>query len=99
MPVSLPATCGSVLALGVPPPTGGDNPPSMAATVHRTYDARNRLKFVDFPDHRGETTYTYTADGLLESVAVTNDGGSTQIVTTSYTHNHRTLITRRPKDW
>src|SRR5690606_715207 len=59
----LPASCSSTFALG-DPGTGGSNPPSLADAVRRAYDARNRLLAVTFPDHKGDTSYTYTPNSL-----------------------------------
>ncbi|UBB24917.1 hypothetical protein LAG73_16525 [Pseudoxanthomonas japonensis] len=63
----------------------------------RNYDARNRVKTLVFPDGRGNTTHTYTPDGLLASTAVDNDG--TNVVTTSYGYNRRRLPTSERMQW
>lgn len=58
----------------------------------RTYDARNRVLSLSFPDGRGNTTYDYTADGLLEQLTVVN-GGTAGTVVTGYAYNRRRLPT------
>ncbi|HEY0659730.1 MAG TPA: RHS repeat-associated core domain-containing protein [Lysobacter sp.] len=65
--------------------------------VHRTYDARNRITSLSFPDGRGNTTHTYTDDGLPETITVDNGGGN--VVATTYSYNKRRLPTREVLDW
>lgn len=57
----------------------------------RQYDTRNRLQSVAFPDGLGNTSYSYTADGLPETITTQNGAGPT--VSTSYMYNHRRLLT------
>lgn len=79
---------------------GGQNAPStsscdiapVAERTTRTYDARNRVKSLVFPDNRGNTTYTYTPDGLAAIIA-TNVAGADNVIT-SYTYNKRRLPTK-----
>lgn len=59
--------------------------------VDRTYDPRNRLKTLTFPDGNGNQTWTYTPDGLPQQIVTANDGGS-QVIN-SYTYNRRRLLT------
>src|SRR5690606_17212913 len=76
---------------------GGQDAPStsacdtapVAGRTTRSYDARNRVKSLVFPDNRGNTIYTYTPDGLLASVA-TNAAGADNVIT-SYVYNKRRL--------
>lgn len=56
--------------------------------VTRTYDVRNRITALNFPDGNGSQTWRYTADGLPESVTTQNGGAP---VTNSYTYNRRRL--------
>ncbi len=65
--------------------------------MDRTYDARNRLKTLIFPDGLGNQTWTYTPDGLAESIVTDNGGG--QIVTNSYTYNRRRLPIGERLQW
>lgn len=60
--------------------------------VDRTYDARNRIQTVTFPDHRGDQVWTYTADGLPEHISTLNSTGVTAI--NRYTYNKRRLMTQ-----
>ena len=57
----------------------------------RTYDARNRIQSIVFPDNLGNTSYAYTPDGLLSQITV--DNGGADIVSTAYTYNRRRLLT------
>jgi RHS repeat-associated protein len=58
----------------------------------RTYDARNRLTALSFPDGRGNQAWTYEKDGLPASISVWNDSATTGQVTTAYTYNKRRLL-------
>lgn len=58
----------------------------------RTYDARNRLTTLSFPDGRGNQAWTYEKDGLPASISVWNDSATTGQVTTAYTYNKRRLL-------
>jgi RHS repeat-associated protein len=69
----------------------------VARRVDRTYDARNRVKTLVFPDGRGNTTNTYTPDGLLATMVVDNDG--TNVVTTTYGYNRRRMPTSERMQW
>ncbi|WP_434212831.1 RHS repeat protein [[Pseudomonas] boreopolis] len=60
--------------------------------VDRTYDVRNRVKTVSFPDGNGNQSWTYYNDGKPSEVVTSNDAGSTQTVNT-YTYNKRRLLT------
>lgn len=66
---------------------------SSGRVASRTYDARNRLRTLTFPDGRGNQSWSYTADGLATSVTTSNDGvGQGQVVNT-YQYNRRRLLT------
>jgi len=69
----------------------------LARTAVRTYDVRNRLKTLKFPDGRGNQTWTYTADGLPNTVLADNDG--TNLITTQYTYNRRRMMTEERMLW
>jgi RHS repeat-associated protein len=60
--------------------------------VRRTYDGRNRIATLRFPDHNGDVDYAYAPDGLVSQATAYNDGGSTT-ATTTYTYNKRRLLT------
>ena len=55
----------------------------------RSYDTRNRLLTLAFPDSNGNQTWTYTPDGLPSTVT-TNNGGNA--VANGYTYNRRRLL-------
>jgi RHS repeat-associated protein len=59
--------------------------------VDRSYDPRNRLTALSFPDGNGNQTWTYTADGLPASITTANDGGATSVINT-YSYNRRRLL-------
>jgi len=66
---------------------------SSGRAVSRTYDARNRLRTLTFPDGRGDQLWSYTADGLVKSVTTSNDGIGLGQVINSYQYNGRRLLT------
>ncbi len=68
-----------------------------ARRVDRAYDLRNRVTAMSFPDSRGNTTHTYTPDGLPASIMVDNGGGN--VVTTTYAYNKRRLLTSERMQW
>lgn len=78
---------------------GGQSAPStsscgtapVAHRTTRTYDARNRLTSLVFPDNRGNTVYSYTADGRPGTVSTSMAGEDTVI--TSYAYNARRILT------
>lgn len=60
--------------------------------VNRTYDARNRLKTLSFPDGRGNQAWEYTPDGLPSKITTYNDPGNVAPVENTYSYNKRRLI-------
>ncbi|WP_374357211.1 RHS repeat domain-containing protein [Thermomonas sp.] len=65
-----------------------------ARKASRTYDNRNRLLTLAFPDSNGNQTWTYTPDGLPSTVSTNNiTGGVSNAVTNGYTYNKRRLLT------
>jgi YD repeat-containing protein len=64
---------------------------SSGRAVSRTYDTRNRLKTLIFPDGRGNQAWNYTADGLPELVTTYNSANGDAVVN-SYSYNHRRLL-------
>ena len=61
--------------------------------VNRSYDARNRLTQLTFPDGRGNQVWTYEKDGLPASITTYNDPGNAAPVVNAYTYNTRRLPT------
>lgn len=61
--------------------------------VSRTYDARNRLKTLAFPDGKGNQTWVYWPTGAVQTIFTDNDGPATGSVTNHYSYNKRGLLT------
>ncbi|HEX6607376.1 MAG TPA: Ig-like domain-containing protein, partial [Chloroflexia bacterium] len=68
----------------------GDTAAILARKAARTYDARNRISTLSFPDLNGNQSWSYTPDGLPASVTTYNDGGASSVVN-SYLYNKRRL--------
>ncbi|MBB4130001.1 RHS repeat-associated core domain-containing protein [Xanthomonas sp. 3075] len=60
--------------------------------VVRTYDTRNRLKTLRFPDKNGNQDWSYTPDGLPGQVTTLNDSGGSSFVNV-YSYNKRRMMT------
>jgi RHS repeat-associated protein len=60
--------------------------------VTRTYDKRNRIKNLNFPDGVGNQVWSYRADGLPTSITTSNPGSSTPTRNT-YSYNRLGLLT------
>lgn len=84
-------------ASGLPATTAceanGTSAPVLARKAARTYDARNRLKTLAFPDTNGNQTWLYTPDGLPQRITTVNSEGEDTAVN-EYTYNKRRLLTR-----
>lgn len=61
------------------------------AKVGRSYDARNRLAALAFPDGVGNQSFVYTADGLPAQVTTNNSNGGDAVVN-AYAYNKRRLL-------
>lgn len=66
---------------------------TLARKVSRTYDGRNRLTNLRFPDGRGDQDWSYTPDGLPAEVTTFNSSSSGTAVINRYAYNTR----RQPK--
>jgi len=87
LPWSLAATCEYTV-----------NHPSVTPNrVDRTYDARNRLKTLVFPDGLGNQAWTYTPDGLPATILTNNGNGD--VVSNAYAYNKRRLMTGENLTW
>ncbi|MDR6990217.1 polymorphic toxin type 10 domain-containing protein [Luteimonas sp. 3794] len=60
--------------------------------IGRTYDARNRLLTLTFPDGLGNQAWTYTPDGLPASITTQNATDSSVPVVNAYSYNRRRLM-------
>jgi RHS repeat-associated protein len=60
--------------------------------VDRSYDTRNRLTALLFPDGRGNQAWRYTPDGLPDSITTYNDAGNGAPVVNAYSYNKRRLL-------
>jgi hypothetical protein len=63
----------------------------LARKAARTYDARNRLESLRFPDGRGNQDWSYTPDGLPEQVITSNEPGAPQVIN-AYNYNRRRML-------
>jgi RHS repeat-associated protein len=84
----------SAAGLNLPSTTACDetNAGIAARKVMRSYDARNRLATLAFPDGRGDQVWTYTPDGLPENIVTYNGAGQTQPVVNAYQYNKRRML-------
>lgn len=79
------------LASGTACEADGTSGTVAARKVSRTYDARNRLKTLTFPDGNGNQSWDYTPDGLPSLVTTTQ--ANVVPTTNSYSYNKRRLLT------
>ncbi len=61
--------------------------------VNRTYDARNRISTLSFPDGLGNQFWAYEKDGLPASITTYNGANNTVPVVNFYSYNKRRLLT------
>jgi YD repeat-containing protein len=57
--------------------------------VDRSYDARNRITVLNFPDGNGNQRWSYWPDGRVKQITTTNSGVATY---NSYAYNKRRLL-------
>jgi RHS repeat-associated protein len=83
----------SAAGLNLPSATSCDREAARTSgrRVDRTYDTRNRLLTLTFPDGNGNQQWQYTPDGLPAQVTTWNEGGANTVVNT-YTYNKRRLL-------
>ncbi|ALN65148.1 RHS Repeat family protein [Lysobacter antibioticus] len=65
---------------------------SSGRRVDRSYDNRNRLEGLTFPDGRGNQSWLYTPDGLPREVTTSNEGVGQGVVVNTYGYNKRRLL-------
>ncbi|WP_165967334.1 RHS repeat protein [Luteimonas aestuarii] len=75
----------------------GFNAAVLARKVSRTYDARNRVASLTFPDGLGNTAYTYTKDGKQATLVTANGSGID--VTTTYGYKRRGQLASERQQW
>lgn len=73
-----------------------DSSVSPASQIRRTYDARDRLTKVDYPDATLDEFRSYEADGALATVRRGSSG--TNDILFTYTYNRRRLLTSETVD-
>ncbi len=66
----------------------GSNTAVAARKVSRSYDARNRLNTLSFPDGKGNQSWTYTADSKPYQVTTYNANGAEAVINI-YAYNAR----------
>jgi RHS repeat-associated protein len=87
----------SASGLALPSTTSCDRDAAWASgrVVKRFYDERNRLEQLEFPDHKGNQTWTYTATGQPKTITTYNsdpsEGGGTQVINV-YDYHRRGLL-------
>jgi methionine-rich copper-binding protein CopC len=83
-----------LLALSDPQSCNQGEAWSSGRVVNRTYDARNRVRTLIFPDGNGNQAWTYTSDGKPSTITTQNGATAnspTQAVNT-YSYNKRRLL-------
>ncbi|GGD39758.1 RHS repeat-associated core domain-containing protein [Pseudoxanthomonas indica] len=84
-------------AAGLPIATACDDAGTSSAVVARkvarTYDTRNRLSTLSFPDGRGNQAWTYTNTGKPNTITTYNGVSNTEPVVNVYGYNRRGLMT------
>lgn len=89
-------------AAGLPASTAcdleGDTATILARKAARSYDARNRLDTLSFPDGRGDQEWVYWPDGLPKTITTYNGPAGTLPVTNDYNYNHRRLLVGESSD-
>lgn len=77
--------------LSLPSTTSCDADAAFASgrRVDRSYDARNRIRTLTFPDGNGNQRWAYWPDGLVKQITTVNNGVSTY---NSYAYNKRRLL-------
>ncbi|NJB80997.1 RHS repeat domain-containing protein [Xanthomonas arboricola] len=69
--------------------TNGASATIAARRVDRSYDARNRIASLSFPDGNGNQRLSYWPDGLTKQITTLNNGVATY---NSYSYNRRRLL-------
>ncbi|WP_460760719.1 RHS repeat domain-containing protein [Lysobacter fragariae] len=87
-----PAWSAAGLPAGAAYDPDGNTAEILARKATRTFDARNRVTSLVFPDGRGDQSWTYTPDGLPAQITTYNGSNQTQPVINAYHYNHRRML-------
>lgn len=81
----------SASGLSLPSSTSCDADAAFASgrRVDRSYDVRNRIKALSFPDGNGNQAWSYWPDGAVKQITTLNNGVTTY---NSYAYNKRRLL-------
>lgn len=81
----------SAAGLSLPSTTSCDADSAFASgrRVDRSYDVRNRIKALSFPDGNGNQAWSYWPDGAVKQITTLNNGVATY---NSYAYNKRRLL-------
>nr|WP_255595635.1 Ig-like domain-containing protein [Lysobacter sp. BMK333-48F3] len=81
--------------LNLPDPASCNRSEAAASgrAVTRSYDGRNRLQTLNFPDGRGNQSWEYYPDGLAKTVTTSNEGAGQGTVVNSYNYDKRRNLT------
>ncbi|XQA78135.1 RHS repeat protein [Xanthomonas sacchari] len=81
----------SASGLSLPSSTSCDADAAFASgrRVDRSYDVRNRIKALSFPDGNGNQSWSYWPDGAVKQITTLNNGIATY---NSYAYNKRRLL-------
>ncbi|MEL4892128.1 RHS repeat protein [Xanthomonas protegens] len=81
----------SAAGLALPSTTSCDADSAFASgrRVDRSYDVRNRIRALSFPDGNGNQAWSYWPDGAVKQITTTNNGVATY---NSYAYNKRRLL-------
>lgn len=82
----------SASGLATNTPCDGTNSAVVARKASRTYDARNRVKTLSFPDGVGNQVWTYTPDGLASQITTYNAANNGVPVINAYHYNERRML-------
>ena len=69
----------------------GNSSPVLSRRVMRTYDVRNRLATMAYPDGNGNQVWTYTPDGMPRNITTQNSSPAVTIIN-SYDYNKRRFL-------
>ncbi|RDZ27086.1 hypothetical protein DX914_12540 [Lysobacter silvisoli] len=85
----------SAAGLNLPDPSSCNRTEAAGSgrAVGRSYDGRDRLQALSFPDGRGNQTWEYYADGLPKTVTTSNEAAGQGVVVNTYHYDKRRHLT------